>query len=85
MNKEKISDFTIEELEEQLKLLKKQKERKPKLIVDPDIHKLGNICEEYIDTVGTEDFDDDLEHYIFEEAMETFYGKSIWDYINNNE
>jgi hypothetical protein len=37
-----------------------------------------------MDAVSTNKYvDDDLEHYIFECAMETLYGDDVWDYINS--
>ena len=49
-----------------------------------DIGPLRMICEDYMDAVSTNKYvDDDLEHYIFECAMETLYGGDVWDYINS--
>ena len=49
-----------------------------------DIDPLRMICEDYMDAVSTNKYvDDDLEHYIFECAMETLYGDDVWDYINS--
>ena len=53
---------------------------RPEIDIDP----LRMICEDYMDAISTNKYvDDDLEHYIFECAMETLYGDDVWDYINS--
>jgi len=51
------------------------------------MEKLKALCKEYLDGLreGTivEDDRSDLRHYIFEAAMETFYGKEVWEEINS--
>lgn len=57
---------------------------KPEPIEEPDLTSLRKICQEYIDFIGSEHYheDNDYDHYIFEQAMNTFFGDK-WDYINN--
>ena len=49
-----------------------------------DIGPLRMICEDYMDAISKGEYiDNDLEHYIFECAIETLYGDDVWDYINS--
>lgn len=55
----------------------------PVPVTNPDLTQLTALCREYINTVSTEKHsDEELEHYIFEVAMEAVFGKKIFDYIN---
>jgi hypothetical protein len=59
---------------------------KPDTIKDLDFSVLKKLCQEYIDTLANnERVDDDLEHYIFESALETFFGSAVWEFVNNSE
>ena len=40
-------------------------------------------CEQYLDSLETSSEHGDEEHQIFEKAMEMFYGKNIWEYVNS--
>jgi hypothetical protein len=54
------------------------------IIVSIDISELKNMCQEYIDLVDKGEYiDDDFQHYIFECALETFFGKDVWKFINS--
>lgn len=58
---------------------------KPEMIENPDLDKLKKICQEYVNFVEDDNEyyeDNDFEHYIFETAIETFFGKSSWKWIN---
>jgi hypothetical protein len=49
----------------------------------PDIARLQKVVMEYMRQVVSDDsVDEDLSHYIFEEAMMAFYGRDVWKYIN---
>jgi hypothetical protein len=49
----------------------------------PDITRLQKVVMEYMRQVVSDDsVDEDLSHYIFEEAMMAFYGRDVWKYIN---
>lgn len=44
---------------------------------------LCDLCSQYLDLVKTGSVDDsDLEHYIFEVALESVYGDDVWKYVN---
>jgi len=83
-----LSIFTTEELEDELyRRNKPKKPVKPELIENPDYTELKNLCIEYIERIENKDcsIDDrvDTEHYIFEAAMETFFGIEIWNYLSS--
>ena len=59
---------------------------KPVKLENIDTKKLSEICQQYIDFIDNDaeyHDDNDYEHYIFESAMETIFGKKVWDFINN--
>ena len=78
-------NISTKELQEELKRRQEfdKIKPKPKLIDLPDIKPLQAICQQYIESLGKDDEDDDDEHYIFEVAMETFFGEDVWIYIDN--
>ena len=79
-----LEQFSTDELEEELR--RREEEEKPKQIAAPDLTKLRKICQEYIDSLARDKYvDGDLDHYIFEAAMETVFGKNVWDWINDQE
>lgn len=56
---------------------------KPVMNFLSDTRRLKELCQKYIDTIGTDEFRDDQQQYIFEEAMMTFFGQGVFeDYIN---
>jgi hypothetical protein len=55
---------------------------KPHPVMNIILQPLVNICSSHIDEVMNNNEDDDMEHYIYEVAMETIYGKDIFDFIN---
>jgi len=57
---------------------------RPMPIDNPKLDNLKALCEEYLDEVERGDEDTDTKHYLFEAAMEAFYGKEVWEYINSN-
>ena len=60
--------------------------KKPIIVETPDLFALRKICQEYIDAVATREYvDEDLSHYIFECALSTFFGKDVWNFVNNRE
>lgn len=45
------------------------------------LNELIELCKEHLDNLTEED--NDMEHYIYEKAMELCYGEDVWDYIND--
>lgn len=58
----------------------------PKMLEDEkiDFTALKKICQDYMNYVDSEDYheDNDYSEYIYEAAIEAFFGKNAWDYIN---
>ena len=60
------------------------KKPKPRLLENPDLKNLRDICQEYIDKLDEDGHShDDIDHYIFEEAMKTMFGTDVFDWINS--
>lgn len=60
--------------------------KKPNQLETVDLQKLRDICQKYINFIDCDDEyyeDNDYEHYIFEVAMETVFGKDVWKFINS--
>ena len=56
---------------------------KPKQLETLDTQGLRDVCQRYIDSIGTDDEREDDVHYIYEVAIETIFGKDVWRYINS--
>ena len=60
--------------------------QRPKQVANPDLTKLFSIIEEYFDHLEDkdtcEDTSSDMDHMIFDEAIEALYGPASNDYIN---
>ena len=53
-----------------------------------DLTALKEICQSYIDFVDNDEKyheNNNYDQYIFETAMETVFGKKVWDFINNRQ
>ena len=77
-----LSNRSTEELQAELELRKKGKQLKPVLLSQPDFSNLKETCAHYLEFVERGESDDHAGHYVFEAAMEAFYGAAIWDYVN---
>ncbi len=81
-----IKNISTENLQAEIDRRQKVKEKRliPKLIETPDIKPLQTICQNYTNELIKNGYvRDDLEHYIFETAMETVFGKNVWQFINS--
>ena len=59
---------------------------KPKQLETVDLQNLRKICQDYMNFVDNDEEyhdDNDYNQYIFEMAMETFFGKDVWMFINH--
>ena len=88
--RKEFKNFTDEEIHNEI--YRRNRERlKPKQLYNAVEHIKGhydgliNICQEYINNIaeGNRTGSSD-EHFIFEEAMRSVYGKDIFEWINNN-
>ena len=81
-----LKDISTDILETELKRREnEQKERnKPKQLGTFNLEPLRKICQEYVDQLDKDHYvDDDLEHYIFEIAIETVFGENIWHWVRD--
>ena len=62
------------------------KDIRPYLQMPPDFDKVIKTCERFIDGLDEEIYTpkniDMMEHYIFEEIIDTLYGEDAWEWIN---
>lgn len=60
-------------------------DEKPTIKPSSDFGRLRKLVSDYIDFVNSDEFceDNDFRQYIFEEAVEMFYGESIWDWVRS--
>lgn len=80
----KVEDMSIEDLEKIIAEKKKVLTTVPPKLETPDLEKLERIIEEHMQTVadGSYHEDDDDKQFIFEEAIQAYYGKAIWTWYN---
>ena len=79
MNLRNCSD---EELLLEIERRKKMKESLPSLRFEPDLEPLKKCIKDYLELVAKNEYDEDDKQWIFETALEAFYGKDIWKWIN---
>lgn len=79
-----ISDAQLrKELERRAAIAKEA--AKPKMIDSPDLTRLRQVCQDYIDCLDDEEIRHRAERFetnIYEIAVETFFGDEICDWIN---
>lgn len=55
----------------------------PRAVESPDLTALKEICREYIDDLAEDGrADEDYNEYVFEVAIQTFYGDSVWEWVS---
>ena len=88
-NYDGLSSCSDEELKDELR--KRKLGEIPQLLVFTDesipFKKLQAEAETYIKDIVSGDClheDCDCKHYMFEKLITTFYGHSVWDWINNH-
>lgn len=52
-------------------------------VISPDLTRLKNMVDNHIKVYDPFGDNSDDEHYIYQVAMETFYGKDIWKRLNS--
>lgn len=81
-----LGEISTEELQAEIDK-RKEDERKlslPKPLQVLDTKLLQIICQKYIEDLSENGWVDDVaEHCIYEMAMETVFGKGVWDFINS--
>jgi len=73
--KNKLKDFSNEELLEELA----KRKTLPQPLADPNFSALVTLVTDYVEDIQN---DDDMEHWVFEAAIEAVYGHDIWNYLN---
>jgi len=78
-----ISDLTNEQLEAEIERRKKKVKEPPKALVLPDYGNLKKVVFDYVASIQEPDYcsDNDWKQYIFEGAVEAYYGPEIWAWI----
>lgn len=81
--RKKLSEFSEEELFEEIHKRWEERKDKPKQLENPDPIKLRNVCDEYLRWLEKERRGNrNLEHFIFEHALKAIYGEDIFFWIN---
>ena len=89
-----LSEFSEDELVAEIE--RRKRGAKPKMrslglingVMAIDMTKLREVCQKYIDYVDSDDYlrrDDIWENNVYEAAIETFFGKGVWDWINKRD
>lgn len=68
-----LENCTVEELEMELK----HRNQLPRLLAQPDTRELKMLVSRHVSGENIKDY----KHYIYEAAMESFYGKDIWVWL----
>ena len=77
-----LNDYTIEELEEAIEIKKQINLLKPHMVDHPAFDKLQKCVERCIQEIEDGKANDNTKQEVFECAVEIFYGKDIWDWVN---
>jgi hypothetical protein len=80
-----LKQFSSKELNNEL-IRRKSLGIKPQQKENPDLTELRDVTSKYIDSIydGTDNPDSNIEHDIYEAAMEALYEEGIFDWMNNN-
>lgn len=86
MNKTQLENYTIAQLQAEIdRQLTEKNKPIPELLPMRFVHMadLNEICRDYIAFLASDDYheDNDWKDYIFEVALETTYGKNVWEWI----
>jgi len=77
-----LAEFPTEQLETELERRERLAE-KPEQLSRIDVSHLQAACQEYIDYMAEHGREiKDGSHYIYEAAMETFFGIDVWYFVN---
>jgi len=79
MRHKALSTYTVEDLLEEVEA---RKQDKPSPLDVYNVITLRQLCVDYIERFDSYKHDDDIEHYIFEEALKMIYGKDIFNWVN---
>jgi len=54
----------------------------PPKLATPNLEPLAQLVDEHLRLIACDMRDEDMPHYIYESAMEAFYGKDVWKFVN---
>lgn len=86
--KRDIREIPEGELEAELARRKKEKEagQVPQPLMHPNWSDTTQQCIGYIQAIAVDGYvDEDLEHYIFEAAINAVYGEDVWKWVNKKQ
>lgn len=79
-----LSKMTDEALEAELKARKLKQQQGPKPLDNPDWGKLTRYVTGTVERLAKseDEYEKDFDHWVFEQVMETIYGKDFWPWWN---
>jgi len=79
-----LKDVPVEELQAEIERRDKirREQEKPKQLACIDLSELKAQCAYQIESLESGDYREKQYQYIYEAAMEAFYGKNVWEWIN---
>ena len=81
-----LKDYSPEELQGELNRRGEISDI-PKPLDEEDMNftELKELCRNYLETIASGELEDaeDMKNYVFELAISSIYGRSIWDYIGS--
>ena len=80
-----LDDYTSDDLVKELKKREEEEieETRPQPLDVQDFSQVRKACEVHIQELIDGKVDSDIDHYIYETAMEAIYGKDIWNWVNS--
>ncbi len=79
-----LSGFDDEELQDELDRREKERRNAPQLIDDPDISKLQEVCQLYINAIASDGDFLIVQEDFLAAAFRAFFGDDIFDWINKH-
>lgn len=78
-----LSLYSDAELQAELKRRERNSEVAiPQILDDPDTDALLQLLDQHLQDIARDSADEDMPHYIYEAALEAWYGKDVWRFIN---
>ena len=78
-----LKDFSKQQLLNELEHRETVEHQFPQKLDEPDWNSVIKSCQEYINALARHECDEeDMEHNIFEAAVEAVYGKDVWSFVN---
>lgn len=83
-----LGSWTAEELQAEVDRRKEEERQqvKPKLLDEPDIASLQQLCEKYISDEYNDQADiEDWQQWFYEGILNAFFGNVVWDWLDQQE